>query len=308
MPSLVSILSTRVSGNNNLTTTASFSTIFRDWVVTGAGIPSNTMVVSVINPTKLTLSKVVTAAGTSNITFAPPTLRCNQPLFDPTTSAITEIRYYLPSGTFTSSVGCSIQSSGTRCYCTGEGYCSNDTNTFSCNSTSCNAVGVGATGELRVRGGKLTSTSGGCSIATPITKDASECPVNTTSRINCKSNNGLLASHANGDAQLDDYLPKWFNQNKWGEYLYYQMTRPEDTTAFTVGNKTSGAIIATVGRPINSAPYASSKAGVAQTRPSCNALNNYLDTLENSDGNTPFEPSYKQRAANYNDQTFVVSP
>ncbi|MEQ1488819.1 MAG: hypothetical protein ABL920_10005, partial [Methylotenera sp.] len=284
----ISILSTKVSGNNNLTTTASFSAIFRDWVVTGAGIPADTKVTSVINLTELALSKAATGSGLSSLTFSPPTLRCNQPLFDASTSAITEIRYYLPSGTFTNSVGCSIQSSGTRCYCTGAGYCSNATNTFSCNSTSCNAVGAGATGELRVRGGKLTSTSGGCSITTPITKDASECPVNTTSRIACKTTNGLLASHANGDAQLDDYLPSWFNRNKWGEYVYYKMTRPEDINGLDVGNKTSGAIIATVGKPINSAPYSSSKAGVAQTRPSCNALNNYLDTLENSDGNTPF--------------------
>ena len=239
-------------------------------------------------------------------------LNCTQPLFDEATtaiSAITQIRFYLPSGTFTSSAGsCARQSGDTRCYCTGAGSCTNAAITFSCNSSSCNAVGAGATGDIRIRGGKLTSSLGGCVITTPITRNAvTDCPVLTTSRITCNSASGSFASHSNGDVPFDTFLPNWFNQNQWGNHVYYEMTRPENLVGLAVGTKTSGAIAVTVGRPIDSVPFAVSR-GAIQTRPSCNARNNYLDSVENANGDTVYDATSTLRSAIYNDQTFVVAP
>jgi hypothetical protein len=62
-----------------------------------------------------------------------------------------------------------------------------------------------------------------------------------------------------------------------------------------------------VGRPINTAPFAASKAA-AQVRPSCNTLNNYLDSVENTNGDAVYDATSTLRNASYNDQIFVVEP
>ena len=315
-PLSIPISSTRVSGSLNLTTLASFAAVSKDWAVVGAGMPSGTIVSSVTNENQLVLSSAATSSGTANLTFTQPKMECTQPLFDAATTAIssiTEVRFYLPSGTFTSSTGCTIQSSSTRCYCTGVvGSCSNATTTFSCNLSSCNVVGTGATGDIRIRGGKLTSSSGGCVITTPITRNAAtNCPITTTSRITCNSTNGQFSSHANGDVPFDTFLPNWFNQNQWGNYVYYELTRPASAT-IGVGSKTTEVSVISVGRAINSAPFAAS-IGAIQVRPSCNAvgLNNYLDSVENVSVNVPnsiYDATSTLRSLNYNDQNFVVAP
>ncbi len=238
------------------------------------------------------------------------TLSCTQPIFDAVTSGITTVRFYLPSGTFTSSTGsCTRQNSNTRCYCTGVGSCSRASLTFSCIANSCSAVGTGATGDIRIRDGKLTFATGGCSLITPIAQNASGCPITDagTSRVICSSANGTAKSYSNGDVAFDGYLPAWFKDNRWQEYVFYHLTRPE--AVLSVGAKNAESVVVTVGRPINSAPFASSKSPLAsQVRPSCNSLNNYLDSVENSDENAVYDATSKLRSANYNDQNFVVSP
>jgi len=236
------------------------------------------------------------------------TLSCTQPVFDTATSGITTIRFYLPSGAFTSSSSnCSRQSSNTRCYCTGVGSCSNASLTFTCTTTSCSAVGVGATGDIRIRDGKLTFGTGGCSVAS-IAQNSSGCPITNTNtaRVTCNSINGTAASYSNSDAAFDPYLPTWFKANRWQDYVYYHMTRPALPT-ITVGAKLAEASVVVAGRAIDSAPFALSKIAM-QVRPSCNTLNNYLDSVENSDGNSVYDATSTQRNANYNDQTYVVAP
>ena len=305
----ISISCTTTTNSKNLSTSSNFNAVLPNWSVSGSGIQLGTKISSITSTNTLVLSNAATASGVTNLTLSPPlTLSCTQPLFDPNTSAITQIRFYGTSAFSFFSGNCSINSSN-RCYCTGIGSCSNAITTpsvaFSCDSSSCTAIGIGATGDIRVRGGKLTTTSGGCSITTPITQDASNCPVSTTNRMTCNSTNGTFASHINGDAPFDAFLPSWFNQNQWGRYVYYQLTRPVSST-ITVGSKSSDATVITTGRPINSTPF--SIKGSAQTQPSCNAINNYLDSTENTNSDTVFEATSKQRAGNYNDQTFLVKP
>jgi len=250
-------------------------------------------------PTFPSCSYTVTSA--TNVAF-----NCTQSIFDVNFTGITQVRFYLPSGSFTSSTGsCTRQSSNSRCYCTGAGSCSRVTMTFSCNETSCSAVGTGATGDFRIRGGKLTFSSGGCNITTPLTKLANGCP-NSNNRMTCNSVNGLVTSYNNTDVDLGVILPLWFKTNLWQNYVYYQMTRPASAT-LSVGTRSAEAMVVTVGRPIDATPFALSK-GAAQVRPSCNTLNNYLDSVENTNGDTVYDATSTQRNPSYNDQTFTVAP
>ena len=245
-------------------------------------------------------------------------LSCTQPLFDAATSGFTRVEYRNSPSVFTSNtLGCTINS-GNRCYCTGVGTCSDDpvTPTFvvNCTSNKCSAIGAGsATGEFRIRGGKLTFRSGGCVHVTFPTK-VSSCTSSTTNRITCNSFDGVAAS--SGDIEFGSLLPLWFKTNQWQSYMYYQMTRPTSTTIF-VGNKATEAIVIAVGRPIDSVPFVVSKviAPFAQTRnlpaTQCSQLNEYLDSAENVSVNIPnniYDATSTLRSANYNDQTFVVAP
>jgi hypothetical protein len=236
-------------------------------------------------------------------------LNCTQPIFDAVTSGITTVRFYLPSGIFTSSAGsCTGQTGNTQCHCSGAGSCSTASLTFSCNTTTCNAVGTGATGDMRIVDGKLAFATGGCVINTPIAQDGFGCPIsntNTTIRVTCNSD-GTAASFSNTDVALDSFLPAWFKANQWQNFVYYQMTRPA-AASLTVDTHSTEAVIVTVGRPINTAPFALSK-GAEQLRPSCNMLNDYLDSVENADSDGMYDATSLQRNASYNDQTFVVVP
>lgn len=238
-------------------------------------------------------------------------LNCTQSIFDVNFLGITQVRFYLPAGdTFTnpSSGSCTKQSSNRRCYCTGTGSCSNAAMTFNCNETSCSATGVGATGDFRIRGGKLTFGSGGCDVTGNLGQFANGCP-DDNNRMTCNTANGTVTSYNNGDVDFGAILPSWFKANLWQNYVYYQMTRPA-LAALSVGARNAEALVVTVGRPINSMPFAPSKIPIpaAQIRPSCNTLNNYLDSVENADGDTVYDATSTQRNSSYNDQNFVVVP
>ena len=125
--------------------------------------------------------------------------------------------------------------------------------------------------------------------------------------ITCNTTNGSFSSC--GNIAFGALLPSWFEANLWQSYIYYQMTQPASLT-ITVGNKATEATVITVGRPIDAAPFALSKTPVpaGQVRPSCNTLNNYLDSVENSNGDAVYDATSTQHNAIYNDQTFVVIP
>jgi hypothetical protein len=156
-------------------------------------------------------------------------------------------------------------------------------------------------GSYRITNGKFRFHSGGCTQTTFPTKTAG-CS-NSNSVITCNTLNGSLSSC--GDPSFKAYLPAWFTDNQWQSYLYYQMTRPA-SVSINVGSKTTEAMVATTGTPIISAPFTSK--GSKQITPSCNAVNNYLDSTENTNGDVNFDATSKLKTTNYNDQTFVVAP
>lgn len=266
--------------------------------------------------------ELTTVAGTTGLTsgFLPvdnqscsytrtspnTSLICTESIFDANTSGVVSVRFDRTSGgTFsaTSSGLCTLNSSS-RCTCTGAGTCGDIASRLTCTTTNCTSIGM--MGSYRLTSGKFRQRSAGCAQTTFPTKTATNCS-NSNSVITCNTSNGSFSSCGNNP--FGTLLPSWFKDNLWQNYVYYQMTQPASLT-ITVGNKATEAIVVTAGRLIDAAPFALSKTPVpaAQVRPSCNTLNNYLDSVENSNGDAVYDATSKQSNAAYNDQTFVVTP
>lgn len=99
-------------------------------------------------------------------------------------------------------------------------------------------------------------------------------------------------------------LPAWFMESRWQDYLYYTVSN--DCSFATPGCILGGI---TVGAQANrhalliltGAPLA------GQIRPSNNAAN-YLDSMENADGDSIFDAVGTPVTATYNDQMLIVAP
>lgn len=196
--------------------------------------------------------------------------------------------------------------SGNTCTCAGAGGCSALLNTFSfvCDANlNCNASG--ADGNYRFSGGKFyTSTGSGCTV-TPPTKTAS-C-TNPNSVVNCTSSATTSFSTC-GDAYFGAMLPAWFRSNSWQDYIFYTRSTTSPGNIAAGGKTQLDALLIATGRPIDSAPFADSKPAAAQEPPSCDALNNYLDSNENVDPDNVYDGITQARTRNYNDQVFIVAP
>lgn len=193
--------------------------------------------------------------------------------------------YTVPSGL------CTI--SGTTCTCTGLGQCRNSSGSraFTCIAGgACTFTGSGGSTSFtyvpRATHAKAVSPSGGCNITA-----------------------GNAVCNSNGSFWLGLNLPLWFTNNRWQQYFYYQAY--DGTNTMTVGSRTGvKALVVGTGAPIVSIPYAvhiTPPPLSAQTRPSGN-INDYLDSIENTNGDLIFEATNKTRTSNYNDQTFIVAP
>ena len=124
-------------------------------------------------------------------------------------------------------------------------------------------------------------------------------------------------THAAFSAQILN----WFNTNRWGDYLFYAVapdcTQASPGTAADCGPGSgvrlgaggagnARALVIGAGAPIASAPFAPSR-GVAQVRPST-LVADYLDSIENSNGNSLFDSPTTSISRNYNDKITVVAP
>jgi hypothetical protein len=253
-------------------------------------------------------------------------LSCNgKNIFDVTDAGvgITQVRFDstptsgILSSTTRSDTG-DCDASGNTCTCTGIGSCTWVDTTllllikqrnFACNSlASCRSD---TSGTYKATGGKFTSATANCAHTTFPTKNATSRCYNETA-VNAQNGDSVISCSDAGtfsscaDARFDNLLPSWFKTNRWQGYVYYHINRPPGP-ALTAGGQTPlNAVIITAGRPITSAPYASK--GSAQVRPSCNALNNYLDSTENTNSNTTYDAVATRRSMNYNDQIFVIKP
>jgi len=114
-------------------------------------------------------------------------------------------------------------------------------------------------------------------------------------------------------------LPKWFTDNNWQDFIYYAVdstctqASPGCTApTLRVGAESnvssllisSGGAIAAPFTP----PFVASKSPQAdQVRPSL-MVENYLDSIENADGDHDYDAVGKPRTSSYNDQMFIVAP
>jgi len=107
------------------------------------------------------------------------------------------------------------------------------------------------------------------------------------------------------NASLNDFLPAWFVESSWQDYMYYVIS---DNCSFAIPGCLAGGNI-TVGTQVNvnALLISTGAALMGQTRPS-NNLANYLDSVENTDGDTVFDSVGTNLTNIYNDQMLVVAP
>lgn len=208
-------------------------------------------------------------------------------------SAVNEIAFTRASGTYGGTSGaCVLQNNNKTCACHGAGSCNTSGGTvrFQCD----------AWGECATKASSGTVGEGNFSF-----KTAGEFVQNGSTQLTLPANStGPFSLKAcDADDKLD--LPNWITDNDWQDSLYYQMARPTVADMFGAGTKRGGAVIIGIGRTITTAPFAAK--GAAQIRPSP-LVNDYLDSLENTNADNNFDATNKPLSSNYNDQIFLISP
>ena len=124
--------------------------------------------------------------------------------------------------------------------------------------------------------------------------------------------------------ELSAQVQGWFNDNSWGDYMIYNVaadcTQPTPAVfpfvncggasgirlaAGSVAN--ARALLIGAGPAIVTAPFAASRPGLAQVRPS-SLLADYLDSLENTNADVRYDAPTAPLARSFNDKTVVVAP
>lgn len=200
---------------------------------------------------------------------------------------INNVVFRRASGTvWTSNTG-SCNRTGANCTCTGAGSCTRTTRTFSCTTTGLcthNLTGANTYTYSMPNYANVYTANLGCSVS------------------------GLNAVCSNaGSFNIGLNESSWFKTNLWQDYFYYQWSSASDLQA---GARVGiSALLIGAGEPIINPPFAVK--GAAQSRPPINPspnLNDYLDSAENTNGDTIFDATNQVKANNYNDQVYLVSP
>lgn len=237
-------------------------------------------------------------------------LDCTLPMFDTERSGILEVRLTL-SGLLNVFIAkdksCEINGLLKTCSCSGAGSCSTLTGSFICDGEK-NCTSNGVNGTYNIEGGKFSNASGACSVTSPATKTADNC-TEANSVVSCGFSASLPSKFSScGDATFGADLPSWFRANRWQDYIYYVTSRTSPGN-ITAGSRASvEALLIATGRAIQAPPYTEAKSTMAQVRPSCSAINDYLDSIENTNSGLTFDAISKERSNNYNDQLFIVAP
>lgn len=205
--------------------------------------------------------------------------------------AIASVTMFRHSGTWknTEDIGAcrsTLKASGQECTCTGAGSCGR---TFSTQTTrfSCDVAGLCTTQHLSPNVNNnmiytlpnyadIHQASNGCRIV----KDTVQC-------------------NGEGDFQIGLREQSWIKQNDWQQYLYYAWS---PTRQLQVGAQQHiAALLIAMGAPIRS------ELAVNQIRPS-SLITDYLDSAENTDGDSIYESALKKASIHYNDVISIVSP
>lgn len=195
---------------------------------------------------------------------------------------------------------------GNTCTCTGAGSCSRSTPSKALTCTDngvCTSSGVGPDGSFTFTytpsSPDVTEVSGACagSNGTVICTGFGDFG---SPRSNCSHPNPGLAD-----------FPDWFTVNFWQHYIYYSIS--SDCTNAVKGCKAAGLTVGTrnnVHAAVIAAGVklpATAANGSAQVRPSSN-VNDYLDSIENTNNDPVYDSAGIPRNATYNDQVIIVAP
>lgn len=204
---------------------------------------------------------------------------------------IASVTMFRDNGTWNSALDAgscvsTLAASGKECTCSGAGSCSRVFSTIT-TRFECDALGNCASSNLTASVNNrfvyrlpshadFYNPTGGC--------------VLSGANLNCNAAGGF-------DIGLNE--PAWFKANRWQEYLYYRWSAANDLGA---GSQLGlSALLIAVG------DVTTSETGVTQARPSSN-LNDYLDSVENTNADTQFESVLKRRTNAYNDEVFIIAP
>lgn len=216
------------------------------------------------------------------------------------------------SGNYTASTGaCTF--SGTTCTCTGAGSCTRNpaSTNNSCLSTAnlrrftCDSFGHCVSNVV----GQFIYT-----YATPIpdnTVVGGACTVSALNTITCTGPGNFSVTNCSHSNKILATLPTWFTDNNWQDYIYYAVSN-NCSAAYTgcaAANLTVGThnnVHAVVVAPGVTLPV-TEVLGIPQIRPSV-VLADYLDSIENTNGDTIFDATSKMKANDYNDQPLIVAP
>jgi hypothetical protein len=242
------------------------------------------------------------------LSVLPASANCTNASTCTTDFPLTTVDFSLASGLiFTSNSGSCSRSTGS-CVCNGAGNCRRGAIRFTCAAAgaifSCQSTGAGSGGTFSFtytpKTPDVTVTSGACT--------------GGAGTVNCVGGAGDFSSpytnctHANPGIST---LPTWFTDNNWQEYIYYAISNncSAASTGCAAANLTVGthnnvhAVVVATGITL---PTTQALA-IPQVRPSA-SIADYLDSTENTNGDTIFDATSKMKANDYNDQSLIVAP
>jgi hypothetical protein len=201
-------------------------------------------------------------------------------------TAVNSVTFTRGSGNWSGPTGSATSlcaRSASKCTCTGAGSCTKGSIYFTCdNAGNCDTNDEPSNTFTFV----LPSYS-------EVFKPSLTCAYVPADRINCTDE---------GKFEIGLKETSWFKQNLWQDYFYYEWS---PTNNIQVGAKAGvSAILIGTGAPIKTAPFAFNG---TQLRPSAN-ISDYLDSQNNTNGDSTFEAINQQKAKNFNDQTYIVAP
>ncbi len=227
------------------------------------------------------------------------------------------------SGVANTNGSCTVSNDTYTCTCTGTGWCTRgNISIFSCSASGICNFAKDFPGKFTftpAAGYYLTNQTGGCSSSgsnmicdQPYGGSAGTF---TASKYNTCTESVLPTIAASSTAAYA--LPLWFTNNSWQDYIYYAVSKDctlgvnncaAGTNKLTAGSRSAvQALLISPGKPIISAPFAASKSSAQSSRPAAN-VNDYLDSTENTNGDTTFDKINNPRGSSYNDQMFIVAP
>lgn len=269
----------------------------RNYYVASSATPANRFY-----PYAATLGDVNSACADNNksgvIPIVPASANCSSPSACAITFPMTSVSFSLTSGSIFSSATGSCSKATGDCDCTGAGNCKRGAITFTCSATgNCVSSGAGSSGTFEFTytptAPDTTSTTGACSGGAG-TVACTGAGTFFSTPTNCAHPKPGLST-----------LPTWFTDNHWQDFITYQLSNDCTFTtpgcvvgSLTVGGKTN----------VRALLISSSKTLSSQAARPTNNLSDYLDSVENTDGNLVFDSVGKTRSSTYNDQMFIVAP